>query len=76
MRQQGYPGGCRYCREDGLQGSCLHHEVTTPDIENNNLEDFNDLMDVVYLAETKPDDEGARVENHNLNCNPYPNPYP
>ncbi len=148
MRQQGYPGGCRNCRVVGLQGSCLHHEVTTTDsynaqiesktegvllrnssnphrygatlplqardygalnyhltiflgrtkdrkvmlpadpyyevyiriltfnIENNNLEDFNDLMDVVYLAETQPEDEGARVENNNINCNPYPNPYP
>ena len=164
MRQQGYPGGCRNCRVVGLQGSCLHHEVTTTDsynaqierysiplsslpvlrkyvaktegvllrnssnphrygatlplqardygalnyhltiflgrtkdrkvmlpadpyyevyiriltfnIENNNLEDFNDLMDVVYLAETQPEDEGARVKNNNINCNPYPNPYP
>jgi hypothetical protein len=50
--------------------------ILTFNIENNNLEDFNDLMDVVYLAETQPDDEGARVENNNLNCNPYPYPYP
>ena len=54
----------------------VYIRILTFNIENNNLEDFNDLMDVVYLAETQPEDEGTRVENNNLNCNPYPNPYP
>jgi hypothetical protein len=54
----------------------VYIRILTFNIENNNLEDFNDLMDIVYLAETQPDDEGARVENQNLNCNPYPYPHP
>jgi hypothetical protein len=41
MREQGYPGGCRNCRVVGLQGSCLHHEVTTTDSYNAQIERYS-----------------------------------
>ncbi len=48
----------------------VYIRIPTFNIEDNNLEDFNAFMDIVYQAERKPDDEGERVENPNLNRNP------
>ena len=52
--------------------------ILTFNIEDNNLEDFNFLMDIVYQPEQTPNDEGERMDKTNLkrNPNPYPNPYP
>ena len=52
--------------------------ILTFNIEDNNLEDFNFLMDIVYQPEQTPNDEGERMDKPNLkrNPNPYPNPYP
>ena len=56
----------------------VYTRILTFNIYDNNLEDFNDLMDIVYQAERKPEDEGERKENPNQNRNPYPyrNPNP
>ncbi len=54
----------------------VYIRILTFNIYDNNLEDFNDLMDIVYQAERKPENEDEREENPYLNRKPYPNPYP
>ena len=56
----------------------VYTRIITFNIYDNNLEDFNDLMDIVSQAEKKPEDEGERKKNpyQNRNPYPYPNTYP
>ena len=56
----------------------VYTRILTFNIYDNNLEDFNDLMDIVSQAEKKPEDEGERKKNpyQNRNPYPYPNTYP